>query len=89
MNSDGEVSSGDSLFLFLCSFVPFSLFLFLYFLLSFSDFSFILFRFFFYPFQISLLSDAFASFAIAFQHLGAGDRFAGTVVEIYLLIALA
>ena len=42
-----------------------------------------------YPFQIFLLSDAFACFAIAFQHLGAGDRFAGTVVEIYLLEALA
>lgn len=42
-----------------------------------------------FPFQIFLLSDAFACFAIAFQHLGADDRFAGTVVEIYLLEALA
>ena len=43
----------------------------------------------FCPFQIFLLSDAFASFAIAFQHPGAGDGLAGTVVEIYLLVALA
>ncbi len=42
-----------------------------------------------YPFQIFLLSDAFASFAIAFQHPGAGDGLAGAVVEIYLLVALA
>ena len=42
-----------------------------------------------FSFQIFLLSDAFACFAIAFQYLGAGDRLAGTVVEIYLLIALA
>lgn len=56
--------------------------LFPYFLISFySIYSF--------SFQIFLLSDAFACFAIAFQYLGAGDRLAGTVVEIYLLIALA
>lgn len=45
-----------------------------------------------FSFNFSLLSDfsvEFACFAIAFQHLGAGDRFAGTVVEIYLLEALA
>ena len=42
-----------------------------------------------FPFQIFLLSDAFASFAIAFQHPGAGDGLAGAVVEIYLLVALA
>ena len=42
-----------------------------------------------FPFQIFLLSDAFACFAIAFQHPGAGDGLAGTVVEIYLLVALA
>lgn len=43
-------------------------------------------------FQNSLLSDfsvEFAWFTIAFQYPGAGDRFAGTVVEIDLLEALA
>ena len=40
-------------------------------------------------FRSFFLSDAFASFAIAFQHPGAGDGLAGAVVEFYLLVALA
>ena len=77
MNSDG----GDFIrgFLFLCFFISFvSLFSFIPYIL--------------FLFQISLLSDfsvEFAWFTIAFQYPGVGDRFAGTVVEIYLLEALA
>ena len=63
-------------------------FLFLYFLCFFISFiPYILFLF-----QNSLLSDfsvEFAWFTIAFQYPGAGDGLAGTVVEIYLLEALA
>ncbi len=70
----GEISSGDS-----CFFISFvSLFSFIPYIL--------------FLFQNSLLSDfsvEFAWFAIAFQYSGTGDGLAGTVVEIYLLEALA